>query len=636
MAVVKKEDHAVARLGELLVRRGAVDEAALSQGLARHRRDRIPLGEALILGGAARQDDVWNALATQWGCGVVDLDNHWVDPAIANELDAADAIARRVLPIRAREGVAVVAMANPRDPWARAYVEEALGMRVKPCLSTPAGLRRRQEQVYRQQLTQHSIGLLQARDPESSAHITLSLAQKRLLLVVGFLCLVAIVLAPGTFFLSLAGAVVTLYAAIVMFRIYVTVRGAKSVDLIEVPREDIEALTDLPVYTILCPLYREAGVLPQLIKACADLEYPKSKLDVKLLLEEDDLETLDVVFASALPPNFDVIVVPAEGPRTKPKACNYGLQFARGEYCVIYDAEDIPEPDQLKKALAVFRRSPADIGCVQAKLNYYNPRQNVVTKWFSLEYTAWFDFFLPGLVDLGLPVPLGGSSNHFRTQLLRDLGAWDPNNVTEDADLGMRLHRAGYRTALMESMTLEEANSDFVNWMRQRSRWGKGYFISWLVLMRHPRLLRRTVGGRALAAIQLTLGGTFVVALLNLLVWLLTLMWIMAQFNVIAFLFPNGIYYVGMIELVFGNFFFLYMGVWCASHRRSYDLTHAGALSPVYWLMASLAMLKASLQLVTKPTFWEKTVHGLYEHEPVGPAAVELVGAASTDAPGGD
>src|SRR5207302_6827414 len=276
----------------------------------------------------------------------------------------------------------------------------------------------------------------------------------------------------------------------------------------------------------------------------------------------------------------------------KPKACNYGLQFARGEYCVIYDAEDIPEPLQIKKALAVFRRSGSEIGCVQAKLNYYNPQQNVITRWFSLEYTSWFDFFLPGLVDLGLPVPLGGSSNHFPTRLLRDLGAWDPNNVTEDADLGMRLHRAGYQTALMDSVTLEEANSDFVNWMRQRSRWGKGYLISWLVLMRHPVLLRRDVGWRATAAMTLTLGGTFGVGLLNLMVWLLTTLWILAQFNFIAYLFPTGIYYVGMIELLFGNFFFMYMNLWAAHYHKSFDLTHAGMVTPFYWLMASLAMVK--------------------------------------------
>ena len=613
-------------LGQRLLAKGNISRDALDQGLAEHYKQGIPLGEALVLTGMARQDHVWSALAEQWGIGVTPLDHHWVDPGLANELSAADAIRHHVLPLRRTKDAAIVAMTDPRDRRALLYAESTLKLRVIPRLATPDELRRRQGQVYRQQLVQESSALLHARAPEYSAHITMTLRQKQALVLLGLLAIVGIILMRATFAILISGLIVILYAAVVMFRSYVMVRGAKSEDLIKVKQREIDMLTDLPVYTILCPLYREAGVLPQLVKACSDLDYPASKLDIKLLLEEDDTETLEIVYDTVLPPNFHVLVVPAEGPRTKPKACNYGLQFAKGEYCVIYDAEDIPDPDQLKKAIAVFRRSGEEIGCVQAKLNYYNPRQNLITRWFSLEYTSWFDFFLPGLVDLRLPVPLGGSSNHFPTKLLRELGAWDPNNVTEDADLGMRLDRAGYQTALMESTTLEEANSDFVNWMRQRSRWGKGYFISWLVLMRHPILLRRDLGWRGWVASALTLGGTFGVALLNLLVWSMTILWVLAQFGIIAYLFPPAIYYVGMVELIFGNSFFMYMGIWCAYHRRTFDLTHAGIATPLYWLMASIAMIKAATQTVSKPTFWEKTVHGLFETGAVAPA-VDLVGA---------
>jgi cellulose synthase/poly-beta-1,6-N-acetylglucosamine synthase-like glycosyltransferase len=619
-------------LGQLLMRRGVITQDALDEALELQRHEKLPLGEALLAGGA-RQGEVWSALAAQWGLRMINLDHHWVDPSFANELDAREAIKHRILPLRRAGDKAIVAMADPSDRRARDYAEVWLRMRVVPKLATPAAIRRRQETVYRGQLEQASSALLQAYAPEYSAHVTLTRPQKVAVALAGLSAIALLVVMHSTFFIAVSGAIITLYAAVVMFRMYVTVCGAKSEELIKVSREEIDALSDLPVYTILLPLYREAGVLPQLLRACKELEYPAAKLDIKLLLEEDDVETLEVVRQTELPPNFDLLVVPAEGPRTKPKACNYGLQFARGEYCVIFDAEDIPAPDQLKKALVVFRRSgPQHIGCVQAKLNYYNPTQNAITKWFSLEYTSWFDFFLPGLVALGLPVPLGGSSNHFPTRLLRELGAWDPNNVTEDADLGMRLHRARYQTALMDSTTLEEANSDFINWMRQRSRWGKGYFISWLVLMRHPLRLVRDVGWRGTISMQLTLGGTFGVALLNLLVWLLTLLWVLAQFGIIAYLFPTGIYYVGMAELVFGNFFFLYVALWCAAHRKSWELTHASLLSPLYWLMASVAMIKAAMQTVSKPAFWEKTVHGLFEAAPSPEQAVELVGSKSLHA----
>ncbi|PZR82216.1 MAG: hypothetical protein DLM65_04395 [Candidatus Aeolococcus gillhamiae] len=618
-----------APIGHLLLRAGAIDRHALREALHQHRTEGRPLGEVLVARGAASEKAVWGTLGDQWGISLGDLENHWVDVTLAQRLPAVDAIRYRVLLVRGIGETVVVAMADPFDTRARLHVERVVGLRVVPILATPSAIRRRQEQVYSAALLDESVESLQRAHPEASAHLLLTRRQRITAVMGGVLAISLAVVFGGPFFIGVAGFVVGLYAVVVVFRAYVIVRGSKFLGVVDITAADLAALTDLPIYTILCPLYREAGVLPQLVEACAALDYPASLLDIKLLLEADDIETLNLVLDYPLPGNFDVIVVPAEGPRTKPKACNYGLQFARGEYVVIFDAEDIPEPDQLKKAIATFRRSGPSVGCVQAKLNFYNPRQNALTSWFALEYTAWFDFFLPGLVDLGLPVPLGGSSNHFPTALLRHLNAWDPNNVTEDADLGIRLHRAGYRTVIMSSTTLEEANSDFVNWVKQRSRWGKGYAVSWLVQMRHPVTLYRLVGWKSFISVHLTLGGTFGVSVLNLAVWLLTLLWALAQFNFIAYLFPSAIYYVGMLELLVGNFFFLYMGVWSCQHRKSWELTRVALLAPAYWLMMSLAMLKAGLQLVTKPTYWEKTVHGLFDNGSV----VQDVALVGTSAP---
>ena len=314
----------------------------------------------------------------------------------------------------------------------------------------------------------------------------------------------------GAFFIGVAGLRGGAVRGGRAFRIYVTVRGAKYRGVVEVTREEIDALTDLPVYTILCPLYREAGVLPQLVAACAALDYPASLLDVKLLLEADDTETLDVVKEYPLPGELRR----HRGARRRAREpsrrhATTGCSSPEGEYVVIFDAEDIPEPDQLKKAIATFRRADPGVGCVQAKLNFYNPTAERAHRVVRPRVHGLVRLLPSGPGHLGLPVPLGGSSNHFPTALLRHLNAWDPNNVTEDADLGIRLHRAGYRTVIMDSTTLEEANSDFVNWVKQRSRWGKGYAVSWLVQMRHPVALYRLVGWKSFIAIQLTLGGTF-------------------------------------------------------------------------------------------------------------------------------
>ena len=245
-----------------------------------------------------------------------------------------------------------------------------------------------------------------------------------------------------------------------------------------------------PVYTVLCPLYQEWAVIPQFIAAMSSLDYPKDRLEVMLLLEADDQLTRDQIAATPLADYFEIVVVPTSQPRTKPKACNYGLAKAKGEYCVIFDAEDIPEPDQLKKAVLGLEAAGNDLVCLQAKLNYYNTNQNILTRLFTLEYSLWFDLILTGLQYIEAPIPLGGTSNHFRTRQLRELQGWDPFNVTEDADLGMRIAKLGYRTAVLNSTTMEEANSNLGNWLKQRSRWIKGYVQTYLVHMRRPKSWR--------------------------------------------------------------------------------------------------------------------------------------------------
>ena len=259
-----------------------------------------------------------------------------------------------------------------------------------------------------------------------------------------------------------------------------------------VSQAEIDALidADLPIYTVLVPMYKEPAIAQKIARTVTKLNYPLDKLDVKLLLEEDDAETrakIDEVIGS-LPPCVEVVIaprVPVGQPRTKPRACNWGLERARGKYLVIFDAEDQPEADQLKKAVVVFNKLQAQgkskVVCLQAKLNYFNADQNWLTGFFTLEYTTWFDLFLPGLHRIWAPIPLGGTSNHFKTDVLKQLGGWDSFNVTEDCDLGIRLARQGQSTEVLDSTTWEEANSNYGNWVRQRSRWIKGYFQSHLV-----------------------------------------------------------------------------------------------------------------------------------------------------------
>jgi cellulose synthase/poly-beta-1,6-N-acetylglucosamine synthase-like glycosyltransferase len=356
-----------------------------------------------------------------------------------------------------------------------------------------------------------------------------------------------------------------------------------------------------------------------LIQAIEDLDYPKSRLDVKLLLEAEDKATIAAARRYAPPTYFKFLVLPPSVPQTKPKACNYGLLHAEGKYCVIFDAEDIPDRDQLKKAVIAFTEAPSDVICVQAKLSYYNRSQNLLTKWFTSEYAMWFDLLLPGLDAAGSPIPLGGTSNHFLTEKLIEVGAWDPYNVAEDADLGVRLYRDAWRAAIFNSTTLEEANSEFVNWVRQRSRWIKGYIQTYLVHMRQPVRLYRSLGWRGFLGFQMVVGGTFLACLLNPFYWLLALMWLLAQWSLIPMIFPNYVYHVGLFNLFVGNFLFTYLNVTGSLKRRHFELVRWALLSPLYWAMTSLAAWKAAVQLLYRPSFWEKTLHGLYR----GPRAMQ-------------
>ncbi len=412
----------------------------------------------------------------------------------------------------------------------------------------------------------------------------------------------------------LVGILSLVYFLDTIFNLFLVLNSLRKPPEIKFKIEDLSAIQDekLPIYSILCPLYKEAHVLPGFLKAIEALDWPKKKLDVLLLLEEDDIESLQKIKQLELPSWVRTIIVPRSAPKTKPKACNYGLGFAKGEYIVIYDAEDIPDTQQLKKAYLAFSRIPREIACLQAKLNYYNSDQNLLTRLFTAEYSLWFDVTLTGLQSLGTSIPLGGTSNHFRTADLKLLEGWDPFNVTEDADLGVRLFKAGFKTAVIDSTTLEEANSRLGNWIRQRSRWVKGYMQTYLVHMRNPFKFVKNNGIHAFF-FQLTVGGKIAFMFINPLLWAATISYFALNNLVgptIESLYPSVIFYMAATSLVFGNFLFMYYYMIGCAKREQWSLIKYVFFVPFYWLLVSFSATIALYQLTFKPHYWEKTVHG--------------------------
>jgi cellulose synthase/poly-beta-1,6-N-acetylglucosamine synthase-like glycosyltransferase len=446
-----------------------------------------------------------------------------------------------------------------------------------------------------------------------SASTTFTRPQIYFLLIAAAIVLVVGVVEPLGTMRVLIGVITFVYVAAFIYRLRLFWGSLKAPQMISISDEVARAIPyrELPIYTILVPAYREPEVIGRLLAEINRIDYPRQKLDVKFLLEADDRETLEAVLATERGHHIQVIRVANVGPKTKPKACNVGLGHARGRFVTIFDAEDRPDPLQLRRAVAAFRKVDADVACLQAKLGYYNADQNLLTRWFAGEYATWFSQLLPGLVARRAPVPLGGTSNHFRRDVLVKLGGWDPYNVTEDADLGIRLHRAGYRTEVLNSETLEEANSDFINWEKQRSRWYKGYLQTWLVHMRHPRTLLRELGVGGFIGFNLFVGGTPLLALLNPLFWAMTLVWFIAAPPFIAALFPTWLYYAAAFCLVFGNATVYYTTIVSARLTGQPSLVLASLVVPAYWVMMSIAAIKAFVQLLTSPSFWEKTVHGL-------------------------
>ncbi len=449
--------------------------------------------------------------------------------------------------------------------------------------------------------------------PEQSAVRVLTRCQKLGLLLLLGAVLIGLARSWSGTLIALNGACLTFYLLLVALKAYLIHLSITSRREICFEAAQLAALRDeeLPPYTVLVPLYREAAVLPRLIEALEELQYPRDKLEVLLLLEEDDRATIGAAHALALPDHVRMVIVPQALPKTKPRACNLGLALARGELLVVYDAEDRPEPDQLKKAVLGFREVPPEVICLQAKLNFYNPRQNLLTRWFTTDYSVWFDLVLPGLDCIEAPIPLGGTSNHFRVANLRELFGWDPYNVTEDCDLGVRLAVKGYRTRIMDSTTWEEACSALRYWIRQRSRWTKGYIQTYLVHVRRPLAHLRRLGiGKALV-FHLMVGGTFLCLLINPVYWLLTTLWFALRWEAFSYLFPFPLILWGLICLFVGNFLFVYSTMLAAYQRGDYDLVKYCLLVPLYWLLASVGAWKGLLQLITRPSYWEKTRHGL-------------------------
>jgi len=590
-------------LGEKLEADGVIQRNHLNRALEIQQYHGGKIGDIITAHGFARDFDVAKKAAENEGVAIAKSPDKLISNLV-NKFELKTYIHLGCLPI-ARRGkvteIAVNKITQELHEWAR----KTYGKHYAFVICSKRDLYDAISRNFKHDITVKAILDLWKKHPESSArYIGMNIAWQAAAFPI--LCILAMLVAvPDIFISGFIGCMNFFYLVSIYFKMLIFSVGYKnnyvSDEVMIHPRH-------YPMYTLLVPLAKEKEVVPALLNALRELEYPKHCLDVKLIVEEDDEETLKAIKSASPESFFHIIKVPYSYPQTKPKACNYALQSAYGEYLAIYDAEDRPDKKQLLRALKMFEENP-ELSCVQARLNYYNQDKNILTRFFSIEYACWFDFMLKGLERLGLPIPLGGTSNHFKMADLRKIMAWDPFNVTEDAELGIRMNIHGMKVMLLNSETLEEAPRILNNWLKQRTRWIKGYMQTYMVYMRSPLDLLHDLGLKNFLGFQLFIGGPSLIFLATPIVWVASLA-----------LYGKGgaelssphiwLFYFAMFNLISGLLINFIMG-YIAAYRRGWsNMAVAIMLFPLYWLLHSVASFMAVYQLVTRPHFWNKTVHG--------------------------
>ncbi|GLK74152.1 glycosyltransferase [Ancylobacter dichloromethanicus] len=580
--------------------------ALVQYALRRANRLGVGLDEVLIAGGHVAADALAREAARELGIAFQPLDDpQFPTPARRDGQDAVAVLRSGVM--RMPEGHLVIAARGLALRRLAATLDGRPALRRRVSLTTPERLAAFIRQRFAAELGWRAAYQLRDRHPRLSAGtLTLSrwafaiavLAVAALFLVVNTASFIGSWVLPGLVAIMLVGSATLKLAACTMPP--------------QPPPRPARDDRSLPDYSLIVPLYREARVVPQLIDALDALDYPGEKLQVLFVVEPDDASTAAALALHASRPGFEIIVAPDVGPQTKPKAMNAALPFARGTVVGIYDAEDVPDPLQLRQVCTILMaRGNQRIGCVQARLVIDNLADGWITRQFAAEYAAYFDVVLPMLGRCRLPLPLGGTSNHFRRAALDAVGGWDPFNVTEDADLGVRLARAGWDTAVIASATDEEAPSRSGTWMRQRTRWYKGWMQTLLVHARHPLLLARGAGWPGTLTLLFLLGSGTAAALLHpVMVASLLLVPVMeppASPSLTASLL-DAVWACVLLTGLSGAVLSTVLGM---RRRRAPGIARVLALMPFYWLMTAAAAWRALFQLVRAPYRWEKTDHGL-------------------------
>ncbi|WP_323008162.1 glycosyltransferase [Pseudorhodobacter sp.] len=592
-------------LGLSLLQEGLLSSDDLLTALAVQKRHRGRLCDILLSRQMVDESRLYAALARHWNVRVIDPMARQADPRLIDRFGASTCLREGLMPWQ-RVGQAVVVITAYPEEFSKHYkhLKEIFGsvvMAMAPASQIQTAVMKARSRVL--------IHAAENRVPASES--CRDWGSERRNIKVALCCTIfglGLWVSPGGMALAF-----TFWATLTL-AFSTALRVGAALMALQQPKPQLppENTPCLPVVSIMVALFKEPEIAHRLIRRLDLLEYPRDLLDILLLVEEQDTETRDALKAVEIPPWMRVVAVP-DGPlKTKPRALNFGLDLCRGSIIGIYDAEDAPEPSQIQKVVARFDQRQDDVACLQGVLDFYNPETNWLSRCFTMEYAAWFRIILPGLQKLGLAIPLGGTTLFFRRAALVELGGWDSHNVTEDADLGMRLARHGYRAELLDTVTEEEANCRALPWIRQRSRWLKGYMMTWSVHMRDPVLLWRQLGAWKFFGFQVLFLCTLSQFMLAPLLWSFWLVPLGVPHPVAAALPP--IIMFGLIGLyMFTEAVNVTLNI-MALRKTRHRISPLWVLSlHFYFPLGALASYKAAWELVAKPFYWDKTSHGHFD-----------------------
>ena len=592
-------------LGQILLEAGAVEQGNLLKALTLRERQDVRLGDILLAHGWVQEGDLMAALARQWRATVVDLVASPPDPRLIDKIGAELCLARAMVPWARIGGTVIIATARPEEYRA---LKDALPDELGPYAMVLAPERA----IHASLLARRQTSLIRKAEtrvkPSESCRTRDEGRLSRIMVALVLSISIGLLFAPVIMLAALVTWMIISMFACTALKIAAFITHARHPD----PQEEAPSLIRLPIVSIMVPLFQERDIASKLLVRLARLSYPRELLDILIVVEQSDAVTIETLGQTELPRWIRVVKVPSGPIQTKPRALNYALNFCRGSVVGIYDAEDAPDPDQIHAIVRRFAQRGPDLACVQGVLDYYNPRTNWLARCFTIEYASWFRAMLPGVAKMGLVVPLGGTTLFFRREAIEHLGGWDAHNVTEDADLGVRLTRYGYHTEMVNTVTYEEANCRGMPWIKQRSRWLKGYAITWGVHMRDPVALWHDLGAWRWFGFQVQFFGTLSQYLLIPLLWSFWVIPFGIWHPVAAYLSHGWMIAMGssfvLVETV--NLCIALWAVRAPEHRHLMPWTFT---LNMYFPLGAVAGWKAIYEAIVAPYYWHKTAHGVFD-----------------------